>query len=191
MVAAFGRLVEKDQERIAHQGAGDGEHLLLAAAQLSAELVLALRQVGKQRKQLLRRPGRGRGAVGPGARGLAADVKILQHGEVGEDAAILRREAEAEPGDAERLEPGNVDAGKAHPAAPRRHQSHDGPHGGGFAGAVAAHQRHHLAAADLEIQIVENARRSIPGAEIFHREHRRAVHEAAPCCSAKVFPVPK
>ena len=44
----LGGLVEQDQVGVAHQGAGDGEHLLLAAAQASPPLVLALGQAGKE-----------------------------------------------------------------------------------------------------------------------------------------------
>ena len=46
--------------------------------------------------------GRGRCAAGIGlwrARGLAADFEILEDGEIGEDAAVLRYEPEAHPRD--------------------------------------------------------------------------------------------
>ena len=44
-------------------------------------------------------------------------------------------------------------------------QAHDRLHGRRLAGAVAAHQRHHLAAADLEGKVVKNARGAVPGAQ--------------------------
>ena len=46
---AFGRLIEQQQLRIEHQRAGDGEHLLLAAGELRAEVAPSL---GEAREHL-------------------------------------------------------------------------------------------------------------------------------------------
>ena len=46
--------------------------------------------------------------VGKAARRLAADVEIFHDGEIGEDAAVFRREAEAAPRDLERLQAGDI-----------------------------------------------------------------------------------
>src|SRR5580704_4050855 len=53
----LGRLVEQQQLRIAHQRAGDRQHLLLATRQHAAAPVANLGQVGKQREHLLLPPG--------------------------------------------------------------------------------------------------------------------------------------
>ena len=57
------RLVEEEQARPAHQRAGDGEHLLLAARQRAAALVQALlqaREEGADALEILGRNGRSR-----------------------------------------------------------------------------------------------------------------------------------
>ena len=54
-------------------------------------------------------------------------------------------------------------------------QAHDRFHGRRLAGAVAAHQRDHFAAPDLEVHIVKNARRAVPGAEAVQRRACGAV----------------
>ncbi len=107
---AFRGLVEQHQQRIAHQRARDREHLLFAAAHPAARPVGHFGEIGKQREQPLRRPQRRRRAVGKLPRRLAADVEILQHRQVGEDAPVLGREAEAEPRDLEGAQPGDVGA---------------------------------------------------------------------------------
>ena len=60
-------------------------------------------RLGNSANSLFRRPGRRRRSVGEAARRLAADVEIFHHGEIGEDAPVLRREAQAAPRDLERL----------------------------------------------------------------------------------------
>ena len=102
---ALGRLVEQHEQRIAHQGARHGEHLLLAAAHLAAEVVAPVGEVREQGEQFFRGPLRRRRAVRERARLLPAHVEVLEHREVGKNAAIFRRVAEAEPGDPVGLEP--------------------------------------------------------------------------------------
>ena len=101
---AFGWLVKQDDQRIAHQRARDGEHLLFAAAHVAAAPVAQFGEVGEEFKHGLHGPGRRRRAV----RGFAwrphADVEIFQDGQVGENAAVFRGKADAEPGNFERLE---------------------------------------------------------------------------------------
>ena len=52
----FRRLVQQYQKRIAHERAGHGEHLLLAAAHAPAGSLGHFAQVGKQLKQAFGRP---------------------------------------------------------------------------------------------------------------------------------------
>ena len=113
----FRRLVEQHAARIAHQGAGDGQHLLLAARHAPARPLAHAAEIGKQREQPVLGPGRR--AV---ARRLAADLEILHHRQLGEDAPLLRHIAQAEPGDAVGRQAVDAPAGEAHlaaaPAAP-------------------------------------------------------------------------
>ena len=84
------------------------------------------------------------------ARRLAADLEILQHRQVGEDAPVLRHEAEPAARD---LDTASAARCRRRRSAPCRARRAIRPmmrlHGGRLAGAVAAHQRHHLAAPDL------------------------------------------
>jgi hypothetical protein len=58
-------------------------------------------------------------------RRLAADVEIFHDGQVGKDAAVLRRVAEAAPRDLERLQVRNIAAVETHPALPLDDKAHD------------------------------------------------------------------
>jgi hypothetical protein len=90
---AFGRFIEQHDQRIAHQRARDGQHLLLAAAHATTEAMAHLAEVWKQPEQGVGRPPRRRAAVLESPRRLQADVKILQHGEAGK----MRRSSGVKP----------------------------------------------------------------------------------------------
>ncbi len=45
---AFGRLIEHHQQRVAHQGARHGKHLLLAARHVRAAALAHFREIGKE-----------------------------------------------------------------------------------------------------------------------------------------------
>ena len=53
-------------------------------------------------------------------------------------------------------------------------QAHEGADGGGLAHAVAAHQAHHLAGADGEVDAVEHLLLAVAGLESRDVEQRRA-----------------
>src|SRR6267143_4949646 len=53
---ALGGLVEDEHARIGHQGAPDGEHLLLAARELAAEVPAPLGELREEREYALERP---------------------------------------------------------------------------------------------------------------------------------------
>ena len=98
----FGGLVEQQQLGIAHQRAADGEHLLLAAGEIAALSVGELGKFREQREHRVDVP-----AAGP-AGGARRHVEIFPHGELGEDAPVLRHEADAGARDAERRQAGDV-----------------------------------------------------------------------------------
>ena len=108
------------------------------------------------------------------ARRLAADVEIFPHGEIGEDAAILGHETKAAPGDLERPQPRNLFAKKANHAVALRNEPHQRLDRGRLAGAVAAHESHHLAAADVKRRLKQYLRGAVPGLQSLDFEHRRA-----------------
>src|SRR5215471_9039548 len=72
----------------------DGIGHLLDAAHVGAAAIGYAAEVWKDCEQLVGRPRRRRHPVGKTSWRLAADVEIFHDREVGEDAAILRHEAE-------------------------------------------------------------------------------------------------
>ena len=86
---ALGRLVEDEEFRPRHQGAGDGELLLLAAGEIAAAPAEHVGEHGKERENLVVDD-----ALVARARGEAGH-QILAHGQKREDLAPLRHVAEA------------------------------------------------------------------------------------------------
>ena len=91
-----------------------------------------LREQARTRASTFQRPGR------PAAR--AATSRFSQHRQLGEDAAVLRHEADAGARDAERRPARRCPALPDDAARARRRQAHDRAHGRGLADAVAAEQ---------------------------------------------------
>ncbi len=89
-------LVEEDQFRISHERPADGEHLLLAAAQVAAEVFFQLLQVGEDVIDLFHRPGFARRSVPSSFR---ADLQILAHRKIGEDQPVVGDVADSLLGD--------------------------------------------------------------------------------------------
>src|SRR5262249_6616624 len=135
-----------------------------ATTHAAAKPVWHFGKVWKQREQLLWRPRRRGLSVGELPRRLSSDIEVFHHGKVDENAAVLRREAQPPPGDLERFTAGNILSIKAHDTLSFGQQTHDRLHGGGLAGAVTPHQRHHLAAANFKTQVIENSCGVVPGA---------------------------
>src|SRR2546425_12732314 len=82
-----GRLVEQEQRRSGHEGAADGQHLLLAARERAALLRRTLAQTREEREQALearRHPLTIRSYEGP-------ELQVLEHGHPREDPPALRR----------------------------------------------------------------------------------------------------
>jgi hypothetical protein len=170
----FAGLVQQEQRRIAHQRAGDRQHLLLAAGQPPR---YAVAQRLQQREDLIDAPDRP--LVLAGRAFLLADDEIVLDGVLREDLAVLRHEAESGLGDAVWLHARDHLALQEHPAAPRRREPHDGFHGGGLAGAVAPKQRHGLALAHRQADAKQDLAGAIIDVEILDLDDRLA-HACAP-----------
>src|SRR5882757_6612854 len=99
---------------------------------------------------------------------------------VGKNLSILRHEAEAGARDMMRLESRHDVAAQPYLAAPRRRQPHDRLHGGGFAGPVAAKQRHGLALLYRQVDAEQDLAVAIIDVEIFDLDHRLRAHATAP-----------
>src|SRR5207247_1831326 len=108
------RLVEQDEPRPRHQGARDGEHLLLAARERACRLSTALgeeREVGDDALEVLVHGA----TVAPNVR---AHLEVLPDGEVGEDATSLGTVGDAGREDVRGL--GAVDRAPVEHDAPAR-----------------------------------------------------------------------
>ena len=171
---AFGRFVQQHQVGVAHQRSSHGKHLLLAPAHAAARAIRHLAQVRKHAEQLVRGPLRR--AL---ARRLPSHFQIFQHAEPGVHAPVLRYIPQPLARDPVWLAPLQRRAAKFHLAFDAFQQAHHRLEGGGFAGAVAAHQRHHFAAPHFEVHVVQYFCAPVPGAQLPHFEQRRSHDSAA------------
>src|SRR5215831_14957533 len=148
----FGRLVEEENTRIAHERAPHREHLLLASGEAAPAPARQLAQLGKVLVDAL---------DAPATVTLGAHQEVLSHREIAEDAPVLGHPAYAEPADLVRKEALERLPVEGDGAARHRDQSHDGLEGGGLARAVAPEQRNDLALAHFQGDAVEHPRRTI------------------------------
>ena len=150
---ALGRLVHDQQTGIEQKGAGDGQHLLLAAGQLAAVVAPSLGQA---------REGRVDAIDGPGAL-----VAVGHHPQMFVDvqrapqAAALRHIADAQARDLGRRAVGDGVAGEHDAAGGDRHQPHDGVAQRGLAHAVAPDHRQ-----DAALQAKIDALQGVRGAVV-------------------------
>src|SRR3989441_5098301 len=141
--------------------------LLLAAGEVQAspgEELLDLGEDGEDRP------------VGSGGRGLLAepggDLEVLLDGEIGKDAAILGRVADAHARPLVGRTPRDLLALEAHDAAARWQEPHDRIDGGRLAGAVATHETDRLAGADGQRDRSEDLGGAAIGLDPLQLEHR-------------------
>src|SRR5882672_8547216 len=140
-------LVEQQQVRPGHEGAGDGQHLLLAAREQPS---LALQAIAQGREALEHRVHRPARAF---ARG---DREVLARGEVRKNPASLRHQGDAQARDAVRGEAGDVAPLVADFARARRREAGDRAQRGGFSGAIAAEEGDDLAFGEIQRQPVQD-----------------------------------
>src|SRR5712671_43160 len=132
---ALRRLVEEKYPRVAHQGAGHREHLLLAAREAAGPAGRQLPELGEE----LVDPG---GA--PRSLALLAHQEVLRDGQVAEDAPLLGHVAHPEAADLVGRAPGDLPAVEADAAAGDLDQPHDRLERGRLPGPVPAEERDHL-----------------------------------------------
>ena len=128
----LGRLVEHEEPRVLEEGARDGEHLLLAARELSAPVPAPLREP----REHLVHPFHGPRAAAP-----SCEAQVLVHGEVRPEAPSLGGVGDAPGGHLVGGEPGDVPALEADRAPPHREEPHDRVAQGGLPHAVAPDHR--------------------------------------------------
>jgi len=131
-----------------HQRAADRQHLLLAARQRAARLVAPLLQPREEAEDAPEvRPDLG--ALRPRPR-VGAHVEVFEHRHAREDAAALRRLADAHLDAPVRRDAENVLALEADLSRADRPHPRDRAKRGRLAGAVAADQRDDLALVDVK-----------------------------------------
>ena len=105
---ALGGFVDDDQVWVTHQGAAQGQHLLLAAREHAGLVVLPLFEAGEQAVHVLKRP----------AALLVASFlpqhQVLVHCQRGENVAVFGHIAQAKFGNLKRLAPQNLSALPVH-----------------------------------------------------------------------------
>ena len=177
---ALGRLVEQHQQRIAHQRARDRQHLLLAAAHLRRRGRSGMRpRLGNSANSF---SGVHDGAGMPSGKRRGGWRPISRFSSTVRSEK-MRRSSGTKPSPrraiSNGLQPRNVLAAEAHRAAAARDQRHQRLHGGRLAGAVAAHQGDHLAAADLKRQVEQDLRGAVPGVQAVDRRASASLMAAA------------
>src|SRR5579884_921747 len=164
---SLARLVDQDQLGTQGQAAGQGQHLLLAAAERARKLVPALPQhreqlVGGVQAHLLIAPGPQEGA--------GADV--LLHGHGGEDGLGVGHEAQPAPGPGMDRQAPEFAARESDVALGSRPQAHDRLQGRGLAHAVVADEADPLATPDLEGDALDDVAAPVVGVEVAQLEHQ-------------------
>ena len=165
---ALGRFVEDQQLRISDEGAGDGQLLLLAAAEqaaLAAEQVLEHGEVFKD-------------FAGHAARlrriSQHADLKVFQHGELRKNLAPLRHVAHARASPNVRRSARQVAAIKQHLPRTRPQEPHHALEQRGLAHAIAAHEANDPAGLDLQVHVTENERFTVSYLQSLYLQHQLA-----------------
>ncbi len=160
------RLVEDQELGLAHQAAADRQHLLLAAGQGSCRLRPALLEAREDRDDMVEvlLP---RGA----AAAIAAELEIVAHREIGEDAAAFRHLDQAGFDDPLGRFASDVAALETDRAAERPVDAADIVVERRLAGAVAAQQRHDLARTDREVDAAQDLDRAVTSAQTADLKH--------------------
>src|SRR5215472_6357869 len=148
---AQGWLVEHEQARRRHQGAGERDHLLLTARQRSGELAAALVEGGEEPVHALE----ARLLHGARARREGAEREILLDGHLAEETAPLGDEGQAVLHDLVRMEREKIARVPADRARPRLEQPGDTLEQRALPGAVGADERDDLAGGHVEGRVRE------------------------------------
>ena len=169
------RLVEQQHLRLQHDGAGDGDALLLAAGQFARQAMLVAGQAHQRelRRCLLPR------SPPPRAAGAQAVADILQHRHVGEQRVGLEHHRHVSLG---RRQRGDIGATDHDAPGAGLLQAGDQPQRAGLAAAGRAQQRHQAGARDGEADLVHRDDRAVTLADRVELDRRRA----HPCTATTV-----
>jgi hypothetical protein len=169
------RLVQQEQPGTPHEGAADGQHLLLTARQRAGHLGDALLQAREQREHPLQVLGDA--AVAPEE---CAHHEILADAEAIEDPAALGHVADTATDDVVGRGAGEHAILEVDRALAGDQQSGDRLERGGLAGAVVAEQRDDLAAAHLQRDPLQGADLAVVDVEAVKAQHWHSASRGAP-----------
>ena len=154
---------------IGGEGAGEREHLLLAAGQRPGQLRAPFGEAGEA----------GEGTVleiGDGDAAERRHQEVLAHGEVREDPSTLGDRAHPGAGQRIRGDAGRIVAGDPQRPAGRPHQPAGDLERGRLAGAVRPEHGDDLAGSDGDADAVEDFDRAVAGVHVAQFEERRRDH---------------
>jgi hypothetical protein len=165
------RFIQQDQGRVGHERAAHGQHLLLATRECRARRVGTLLQDGKQLVDL---------GYGPWAFAAhsGAQVQVFLDREVGHNASTLRHHHDAVLRGHVSPQFGVVLTTKVDMPFAQAGQSQNGVDHGGFSHTVATDQRHPFARIHLQVQAVQDVRRTVVSMDIF--QIQQCAHAALP-----------
>ena len=163
----LGRLVDDHEARARGQRARDGQHLLLAARQVSAPSVEDFGEGGKVLEDLVPLAVAAAGPPAP----QSAEPQVLRDGQVGDDPAVLRNVGDAHAGHRIAGKSDDALAEQGDGAGPDLDDAHDALQGGRLAGSVAAEQRHHRALLHPQIDAVQDVRLAVVAVDAVDDEH--------------------
>jgi len=165
------RLVDEQELRVRHQGAGHGERGLLPPGHRPGLLVVSVGEDRELREHAVDElPVAG---LVPPAQQVAAETQVLLHRQAGEDLAALGNMAHAERNPLLGGEACHIGTGEAHRAGPDGHGPGDDLHRDALARAVEAEQPDDLAFGHGQVHAVKDRVGAEPGAHAGKLEQRR------------------
>ena len=170
---AFAGLVQNQQLRIGHQGATDGQHLLLAAGETAAEHAGTLSQTREEGIDPIQRPWI-RHAMPVGREG----EQVFPHQEVGEYLTAFGHQGDPGATDAVGRLPVDPLTAKADAAAARSLQPADRAHASCLTHAVASEQCDHLAGGNRQADAEQHLTAAVSGFE--RLDFKQRAHSASP-----------
>src|SRR5437762_6129250 len=171
---AEGGLVHQQEPRLRHQRSGDRQHLLLAARERPGHLRLSLPQLGEEREDLVELGGEPR----PVAPREGSHLKVLVHGERGEELAAFGNPGDAELMDAVRREPVDRPALELDRAGAGLQKPKDRLDGAALPGAVGAEDGPDLSLGDLKADARYGGVGTVHDLEVRHPEEN--AHASTP-----------
>ena len=166
---AEGWLVEHEAARLTHQGAGDGEHLLLTSGHGARGLMDALLQPWKNGEGIVHVLGNTRLVAAQ----VGSHLQIFDHGQIGKNHAPLRHMTKMFGDDLMRRLIRDVFAIVGHRSRSRFDQTADCAKRRGLAGTIRADQRDNTLLRHLQGNAVQGLDGAVTDFKIADLKHRR------------------